>query len=247
MNNTQARRGESGNAFFYIMAGIVLLAALTMAVANSSRSTSTSLTDDRVRLFASEILGYGDAISKATATLRLRGVLPTALEFQAAPLTGYDNPACGDDSCRVFTPSGGGVTYAPAPRDWLDATFSGDANYERPVFTADTCVPGVGTGDSGCDGNADNSELVMFVPFMKRAICMKINDLLGVPNESDDAPEASDCVWATKFTGAYSASFIIDGATADSFNGRAAGCVKTPASCAAAPDAYHFYQVLSAR
>lgn len=241
------RRGESGNAIFYILAGIVLLAALSMAVSHSGRSTATSLTDDRVQLFATEILGYGDAAGKAAATLRLRGLPPTGLEFDTAALTGYDNPACGDDSCRLYTPSGGGIGYTQVPRDWLDTAYSSHAEFAKPFFSGDACVPGVGTGDTACNTQTGTGELIMFVPFVKRDICTKLNSLMSVSNEGSDAPEISTCPFTTKFTGTISGGTIIDGPAGDRFFARSGGCVKAPTTCAGMGGSYHFYQVLVAQ
>jgi hypothetical protein len=233
------------------MAGIALLAALTMAIAQGGRGGVTSLTEDRVRLFATEMIGYGDAMVKAAATLRLRGLQPEVLEFTTSALTGYDNPNCGagDTSCQIFAPAGGGMTYAPAPRDWLAGGFSAEAEFENAYFAGNVCVPGVGTGDTGCATDAaGNEELVAFVPFVKQEICMQINTLLDVPNEGTDAPVMADCPWSAKFTGTYADGVMIQGTAVDAFFGRAAGCVKTTDTCGgAAGPSYHFYQVLVAR
>lgn len=251
MDKQNARRGESGNAIFYIMAAIVLLAALTMAVAQGGRGGVQSLTEDRVRLFATETIAYGDAMVKAAATLRLRGLQPEVLEFDTSALTGYDNGACGpaDTSCKIFAPAGGGMTYAPVPRDWLNSGFSAAPDFEKPYFAGNVCVPGVGTGDTGCASDAvSNEELVAYVPFMRKEICMEINDLLDVPNEADDAPEMADCPWSAKFTGTFADGVMLEGATPNSFFGKAAGCVKTIDNCGGlSTPSYHFYQVLVAR
>src|SRR5688500_16139778 len=121
------REHESGNVFFYIFICIALLAALSYAVAQGSRSSVTTLTDDRRQLVATEIIGYGDIVSKAVTQLRLRGTQVDQLSFAntVLPSADYGDYDCIDppDTCpagtgpqhEVFNPAGGAVVYSDPP------------------------------------------------------------------------------------------------------------------------------------
>jgi hypothetical protein len=241
----RARRGESGNALFYIFAAIALLAALTYAVSHSGRTSVSDLTKDRVRLLAGEVISYGDSVAKGTAMLRLRGIPATSIDLDNSVLTGYDNAACTTADCAVFDPDGGGVNYVIPPTDWLDSSFSGQGDYGQAYFDGHSCVPLVGSGHTDCDSDStDNEELVMFVPFVRKQLCTQINDLLSVGNPGGDAPVVSDCAFGTKFTGSFGDGTAID---APELAGKTAGCFRYDGGCGGAGGSYHFYQVLIAR
>lgn len=240
------KNSQSGNAMFYILIAIALLVALSYAVSQGSRGSVTSMSRDRARLFAGEIIAYGDAVAQAAQILRLRGVTPQTLNFNTAGLTGYNNPACGAaESCAIYNPAGGAVNYTKPPVDWLQSDFAAQAEYQNAFITGATCVPQVGTGTATCASDGvDNEELVLFVPFVKPEICKEINDLLGIANPSDAPPVQGSCPWATKFTGSFAAGQII---SAPGMTGQTAGCFRADSGCATMPDSYHFYQVLVAR
>lgn len=245
MTQDRARRAQSGNVMFYIFAAIALLAALTFAVSQGSRGSINSMTEDRARLFASEIMAYGDAVAKAAQALRLRGVPLNMLSFDTPGLDDYENPNCTTADCRIYSPAGGGVNYTAPATEWLDSNYSALANYARAFVDGTVCVPDVGTGGPGCRSDAvDNEELVVFVPYIKRDVCLTINRLSGIDNPGNDAPQVSDCAFGTKFTGAFADGVEIDAAQ---LRGKPAGCVKTDNSCGNGADAYHYYHVMIAR
>lgn len=245
MTHDHARRGESGNVMLYIFAAIALLAALTYAVSHSGRASVSDLTEDRVRLLAGEVISYGDTAAKGATVLRLRGVTANMIDMNNNLQAGYDNPACTSSDCALFDPAGGGVNFVPPPKDWLDAGESGQTEYGHAYFDAQTCVPYVGSGESDCNTNVtDDEELVMFVPFVRKDLCLKINEFLSIPNTGNDAPVVSDCTFGSKFTGTYSENSIID---ATDLNGKTAGCYRYTTGCTGMDDTYHYYQVLIAR
>lgn len=247
MDHSPARRGESGNVMFYIFVCIALLAALSYAVAHGSRSSMKGLTQDRARLYATETMAYTDAVAKAVTTLRLRGIPATTLDFGVAGLTGYDNAACTDAGCEIYNPAGGGVNFTVPAAEWLETAYSAHAEYRKAFFDGTLCIPQVGTGNSGCAADStDNEELVMFVPFIKREVCLVINDLAGVTNPSGEPPTYGACPWATKFAGAFANSRALSGGGADALAGKTAACIQTT-TCAGMNNSYHYYQVLQAR
>lgn len=232
---------ESGNVFWYIMVAIVLFAALSYAVSQSSRGSISAMTQEQARLAATEILDYASTLATATAQLRLRGYKDTALSYENSLTAGYDNASCPEDGCRIFLPEGGGVIYRPPAPEWLDSSHSAQAGYGTWVFSGDTEVERIGTDG----GAAANKELIAFLPYVKKALCLEINNKTGVTNPSDNPPAEADQIasYVSLFTGTYGVGESLT--LADPNKAKTAGCFEGGGSPAAG--SYHFYQVLVAR
>jgi len=219
---------QRGNVLFYILLAIALLAGLTFAVQQGSRSSATALTADQARIAASSIIDYANTVSASVSKLKLRGCTETQISF-ANSLTGatYTNPSAPTDkSCHVFDVVGAQI-------NWTDAgTFSAGA----VELTGGCNVASVGT---------TASELLLVVEDIDVQTCTFINEKLGVPMSSG-APITlpAACTYAP-FVGAYPAAGTV---TVTGTLGRMAACVKgTGASDDFFQNTYHFYQVLLAR
>lgn len=114
------RSFESGNALFFILIAVVMLAALSFAVMQGSRGGAESLSAEKTRLVATEILEYADVVAKAVAQTRLRGFEDTQISFENSAVGGYANANCTDEQCKIFSPSGGGVNYIAPNAEGLD-------------------------------------------------------------------------------------------------------------------------------
>lgn len=224
------RANDSGNALFYILIAIALLAALTAAIARSGRMSLTSLSEDRQKLLATGIVDYADSVSKAVSQLRLRGSQFSELRFAAAGLdSGYGVPGAAADD-EIFNPAGGAIVYKSASTDALTSVGSW-------TFTAENEIENVGTT---C-GVASCSDLLMLLRPVVREICLKINDIVHVDNPSGKPPEDADIATGTLFAGTAGYSKTIgDEAGSAALAGKTAGCFKETAS-----GEYFFYQVLS--
>ena len=226
------RSSASGNAIFYILIAVALIAALSYAVARGGRSGEGVLTQDRTRLLAVGILDYADTVRKAVMQLRLRGVSLADLSFAhpdlAAAYGVYDS-APGNE---IFNPQGGGVIYqAPDP----DARTAA-ADY---IFSAGAEVKDIGTtcADDAC------AELVMAVPGLREEVCLAINLILDVDNPGGAPPEDSDPGLAVLYAGtATYAQTIGDEPDSANVSGRNAFCLKSGID-----GDYLFIQVLEAR
>ena len=210
------RHAERGNMLFYVLIAVVLLAALSYAVARSSRGNMQQLNQTKVDLYATEILEYVDSIANAVAQLRLRGCGELEISFENNVEAGYVNAgAPADNSCHVFHVNGGGVIYKEADEAWLDvADFDGGSNAVMGEwrFTFSDFVDGV--GDACVFDDPSCVDMLVVLPYLKNEICIAINDKVGivVPHVQPEAPdgqgipeEASNHIHE-KFTGAIPAS-----------------------------------------
>ena len=239
MNQTQ-----SGNVIFYILIAVALLAALSYSVTQSGRGGVGNISKDKAALHASEIIAYGNTLAQAVSQIRLRGYKDTEISLENSIISGYTNANCTDDECKIFHVSGGGVHYMEPKTDWLDSSFSAKSNYGDITFSGGSCTESTTCHTDGLD----NEDLILFFPYMKKEICLALNDKLNVSNPSDDAPIDAACSGAgtgAKFTGTYANTLALKD-SAGNLN-RTAGCFRHDGGCATISGSYHYYQVLIER
>lgn len=233
-----------------ILIAVALFAALSYTVANMMREGSPDeISEKKAKLYANEILDYSRGVRQAVQNMRISNECSaTQINFENTFVAGYINAgAPADDSCDVFNPSGGGMIYVVPPDDWADDAFSGETLYKQWYFTGHTCIEDVGGDETNCHTDTiDNSDLILYLPYIEGYICREINNALEIANPGGDAPIDSDSVWPAaenKFTGTYAET----GRRNDVGNSQnIAGCFK---STGADPtnNSYTFYQVLIAR
>ncbi len=248
---------QSGNAFWIILLAIALLVALTITITRSTESTEDSGTRDRNRIAATDIIRQAKSIQQAVEQLRLRGTAENQMNFDNSFVAGYANTRCGDSTsntddnpCKIFHAEGVGLTYKTPPATWLDGTRSGEDLYGEWYFYATACVPGIGTGGTGCSADVTATELMIGLPWIREDVCVEINRLTGVDNLSGPTrppllPGSAYTPARTKFTGTFSTDSEIDTA-ANAFTARQSGCFQ--GASGSDPDGgFHFYHVLIAR
>lgn len=242
MKNTQ-----SGNVLFYILIAVMLLAALAYAVAQGGRGSTNNVSAEKARLFATEILGYGDVVANAAGQLGLRGYSDTQISFENSIIAGYENANCTEDACRIFALDGGGVNYMKPNDEWLDTAQSGQSRYGELYIHGRSNVEDVGTGDD---------DLILFVPYLKKEVCVAVNKLLGIVPASRDVPRETNGPFATnvKFDGVYvqvaDRKVSGDGTTGEPeiLFGKQAGCTESSGGASNPPaGTYHFFKILVAR
>ncbi len=172
------RDSERGNVLYYIFIAVALLGALSYAVAQGTRGSAKGLTEEKQRLLAAEIIDFGDVVKKAVATLRLRGISFSGLEFSYPGSAGYDNAACAADECNIFSTGGGGVLYKSASAQALGSP-------QPWVFAANNEIQDVGL----TAGDATSTDLLVILPDVVQGVCVEINGKLGVINPSGEPPE----------------------------------------------------------
>lgn len=183
-------KNQKGNVLFLILIAVALFAALSYAITQSSRGGGDSGSED-ARIQAARIIQYGTSIKVALDRMRImNGVGENEISFYNETFTTMagalrqpagDFPNCGDVSCQIFHPDGGGAT---------PIIFGGEA------ILVDSPVPGGGTApghtrfwevDIENLGSSAN-DLAMSVLYLTPEVCMAVNDLLGIPNDGGAPP-----------------------------------------------------------
>ena len=224
-----------GSILFYILIAVALFAALSFAVARMLQGggAADNISGERQDTTVIEILDYTNAMRQTVRNLRISNNCDEdQISFERSPFDGSDtsyvNPnAPADFSCHVFHAQGGAMRYS-AP---TTAMNGGAADW---FITGYSEVPRV--GESG------KPELIVILPDISKALCLRLNDKLGVDNPSGDAPEDADSVNSTTFKGTYEMHTQIG--LAAQLGGKMAACFKHTQPN---PDTYNFYQVLIGR
>lgn len=243
---------ERGNVLIYIFIAIALFAALSFSVADIMRTGDPqSIGREQSYLYADEILDYTRKIRETVQYLRIsNGCSDDQISFENTTVTDYENTnAPNDNSCHVFHPNGGGMTYMVPPDEFLAPSESAKTRYGEWYFLGESCVYNVGTSDGGCHGTggADDSDLVVVLPWIKLSVCNALNNRADIPT----LPQANNQPWNSPmlpFTGTYTqGGHVIQSDNNDTslLDGRMFGCLEGEAFPQSGT--YHFYQVLLPR
>ena len=220
------RVSERGNAFFIILIGVVLFAALSFTIARGMRSEGTNnLTKRQADLAATDIIAYGQRLERGISQLRRKNISENDISFANTQVAGYAHATPQPDSSKLFHLSGGAVSWkSPPPK----ASDGSDWH-----FTGSTCIAGVGTGSTGCSSDTtSNEELLAILPNLTENVCNALNSRLGISSTPTDAGSGYS---TTKFTGSYA-----DGTEIIPGTSYGAACFKNGS-------AFHYYVVLLAR
>ncbi len=222
---------ESGNALWFILLAIALLAALAVTISRSSDTTEQSGDIERMRIQASDIMRTALGIEKAIDQMRMRSVGERDISFENSFVSGYTNPRCptaGMD-CRIFDVGGGGITYKNPP----GRTTTNNSDW---LFTGANSVQDVGTNGTGTTSNTDN-EILIILPNVTQALCGRMNTELGI---SGIPQNTGNVDITTLYTGGF-----IDGQIIDQPAGKRSGCFE--GSGIPPVGSYHFYHTLIVR
>ncbi len=195
---------QSGSVFFIILLGIMMFAALSYAVLQGSRNSTSMMGQDQAKLMAQDIATYANTIVGAVQKLKLSGCTDLQMSFTntvwllgsgtAVHPTSHNAAAPGDGSCAVFATTGGKVNAMNAPaKSFFTATPSNTDPALGAFRVSPIVMPGVGTGEP---------DLVLVMPWVERTTCMSINTLNGVSNETSTPPQAVESN-IVLYTGTY--------------------------------------------
>ena len=218
---------ERGSIIVWILIAIVLFAALSYAFSDGMRASETTISEEKARILASDIIDYGRTVKQAVQMLQINGCEDYEISFENTVVAGYTNTSAPtDDSCDVFEPEGAGLSWQTPDSDITSNPWYFQGEFE---------VENIGTS---------NMELLMSLTGMTQNTCEEINNRLGITNPS--GPPTNDTfTTSTQFTAAYNdggGSAIGDNGEESNFAGKMAACFDGPPS-----GTYHFYQVLIAR
>ncbi len=235
---------QSGNILFLILLAVVLFAALSYAITQSTRGGGNSANTEKLQSTAAELINYATLVEQTVSRLRMSGgCTDTQISFLydsdadgTVETNGQDlyyNPnAPGDKHCNVFDAAGGGLYVKEKLPDiylqtsgWVvNGTTTGWYNTYggRPMFQA---------------GNATSTtaqDLIFVVPFVSKELCAAMNTALnGVTTVN-----LNNYYWYVwNFNGSYNNPTTQD--VSLPWNN---GCVYK-----AGDNYYEFYQVLIAR
>ncbi|MBI1301636.1 MAG: hypothetical protein GC137_08270 [Alphaproteobacteria bacterium] len=212
---------ESGTVLLYILLAVALLAALSYAVANTTRGSVQDLTDDRANILAVEIIEYANILTQAVTQVKLRGYSDREISFENTNAAGYINANCTEDECKIFHVDGGGLTLLEPPPNANDGTDW--------LFAADQVLD-IGTTDS---------DLVAILRNLDQTVCEQINRRLhGTTTIQPEDGTANN----TQFTGTYGSGTEL---SISGLPGLSAYCFEGDGTFASGT--YNYYHVLIPR
>lgn len=223
---------QNGSILLYILLGIVLLGALTIALRNTGGGQENIDKEDMI-LKATQIQKYGGELATAVNSLVSNGISEADIRF-AHPdaATEYGNITT-TPTLQVFAPTGGKAPYKTPPDGVNDGSL-----WE---FFATTDIPQVGS---------DKAELVAVLPNVTEGFCVTINQQLGFTTGTQPTDNTTgttpDCVMgaaAQRFTGSFNDT------SPNIMNGTTFSRLPPLQACVycAADSSYNYYYVLLAR
>lgn len=221
MNFSKTSHRENGNALWFVLIAVALLAALTMTMTRSSDTVEQSGDIERARLHASDLMRYTGGLKATIDKMLVTGISESDICFHTAEWgnNDYNGASCANPANQIFNVAGAGLTWR---------TFDFVSGWR--IFGSHRVL----------NLETTNTELIIEAQ-ISGALCREINVMLDIPNPSDDAPE--DLIAnVAPFTGSYTVAIADEtiGDNAADLAGKQAGCRKEGAN-------YYFYQVLIKR
>lgn len=236
-----SRRNERGSALLYIFIGIIIFAALTFAISNSSRQSMSKADKEQSELFATQLIDYVGMIRRAVQMMKIDAVKDSELCFHNAGWghNNYNHAACAEAKNQIFNTAGGGASFQKPAPDLLDSMLEAEPLYGQWYFTGANSVTGVGTD---CVPNADCNELLVVLPYIKQSVCIALNKKLQNTTNDTIPVNGTNFNITEEFAGAY-----VNGATVTSalLNGKRSGCFQADTS--PVTGSFVFFAVLIAR
>ncbi len=241
---------QSGNVLFIILLGVVLFGALSFSVMRTQGTVSETAEPERLKMQATEIIRYAQDVRRAVDMMRANGLSESDIRFAHADLDVAYGTYGTNPTAEVFNPAGGGAYYKKPKKEWLDPANITTADSGAWLFTGASEVFNIGTPtDDNCSAwpVADRpkcSELVMFLPYITRELCIAINQALNLGDATTTPSKDNTSMSFTKFAGTFTYATQIR-PTEVAYRGQEAYCIQGDSS--PATGTYHFYQVLIAR
>jgi len=199
---------QSGNVFVIILIGVVLFGALLYTFTRTAQTSAGNLTAQQAEIAAQEILNYARLLEGAVDRVRQNGCAESEISFENPITVGkYSNTnAPADNSCHIFEPEGGGLTWQDSP-------------HGTPYIFNAYCISGIGGLATCADADLD---LLFFLVDVDMAICLEVNNRVNAIDKTI-APTADDFNFSIAddgFEGSFapSTNVLLNGATIDNFS-----------------------------
>jgi hypothetical protein len=186
---------SSGNVLFLILIAVALFAALSYAVTGMSRTGDNSLSKDKAKIAASQIIQYATEIENGiNRMLVINGAKNYALDLKHSSTVYQGTTSCTKTSCQLFQPEGGGVSGRLLPTEFFDSQFSLYTHRGKPWMRITRVI----------DVGSDKPDLVFAYFALKKEICDEVNKRFGLP-EPDSIPVDKDFSANVAYSSAFSA------------------------------------------
>ncbi len=179
---------QSGNVLFYILLCIALFAALGYAFSRGSTGGAQAISDEKAKLYASEIINYANQLQSAMVKLKLRGCSDTTFDFSnsiyltvagSATNTGNTNSPS-DDSCDLFSSSGGNITPYIPPSEAVTSGVSSPTTNWLPGHGGIRVGQFLKVGTDDAAGTTSANDIYFNINYLQLKVCSAINTLLGI-------------------------------------------------------------------
>lgn len=233
MKNSAPYPAEQGSILLYVLLGIVLLGALTLALRNTGGGGAQNIDKETMILSANQVQKTGSDISAAINTLLSNGSSESELRFAHPSAASEYGVITNTPDQQIFGKSGAKANYPNVPVGINDGS-----NWE---FVATSRIPQIGS---------DRAELTAVLPKVTKEFCETINAQLGFKASTQATDNVTgttpDCVTGTstdRFTGSFNdlSPNLMDATTFSRLPALQA-CVYC-----ASDSSYNYYYVLLAR
>jgi type II secretory pathway pseudopilin PulG len=231
---TRRNRNDTGNVFFVILIAVMLFAALTFTFTRGIQQGGNTVSQRQAELIASDMMTYAQRVERGVQKVLGERISENVLSFENSFVSGYSNPSCTVDSCRVFAPQGGGVAWQSPPAN---------ANTVATPYVYVTNRVGSADGTTRQIGTAAR-DLVILTP-VSRTICEAINKKANQLDFWESTGAHND---STLFTGNYesAAGTVIANGNADEQPRTGCFCDSGGGTCSDTTP-YYFYSVIYER
>ena len=201
-------KSQSGNALWFILVAIALLAALTFALTQNSSKQADNLSSEQARIVAQQTMrDFNEYTQGVQKLMQFNNCSESQISFENTfidPPSTYHNPKSPPDHrCKMFMPEGAGLVRRSAPTGLHDR--SKVAADTRWAVAGNLSVNGVGPEneeETTCTTNC--AELVMGNEFVDPEVCRQYNQLLKI-NDGQPVAAGSSVDWEEPYIGEFTA------------------------------------------
>lgn len=198
--------GQSGNALWFILVAIALLAALTFALTQNSSKQADNLSSEQARIVAQQTMrDFNEYTQGVNKLMQFNNCSESQISFENTyidPPSTYNNTKSPlDHRCKIFMPEGAGLVRRSAPTGLHDR--SKVAADTRWLIAGNLSVNGIGPEneeETPCTTNC--AELIMGNEYIDPEVCRQYNQLLKI-NDGKPVAAGSSVDWDEPYDGTF--------------------------------------------